>query len=264
MFHHFFFFNVALQQLGPIDQNYVLFVGSFNFWISIPWDFFDLSCSFVNLYYRIHCFFNFEFCDVFIKQPFLFKAFLNWHFKILFLGEKGWFLQNFKFLKWRVRISKMKISKSVSFYSMFCSLDRDVWIIKGYQFQNVNGTRIWGTLWNCIESSEVELLILARFLRHSWRACLSGRRPHKMGRQLSGGPVGGEVGWVNLPRRSCTKRYRSHITGPERYRMWIVNPSGARRPILGPWTSGLHLRTWGHGTSSNYLVSLFIWNIVGV
>ena len=133
-----------------------------------------------------------------------------------------------------------------------------------YRFQKANGIRIWGTLWNFIEISEVKLFVLAWFFRHSWRACLTGRRLHKMGRQFSGGPVGGEVWRVNSPRRLCAKRYRSHITGPERYRMWIVNFSGARRPILGPWTSGLHLRTWGHGTSSNYLVSLFIWNIVGV
>ena len=122
-----------------------------------------------------------------------------------------------------------KISKVLQCFC--CSPDRDVRIIKKYQFQNVNGTRIWGTLWNCIESSDVELLILARFLRHSWKACLTSRRPHKMGRQLSGGPVGGEVGRVNLPRRSCTKRYRSHITGPERYRMWIHIASREAHPV---------------------------------
>ena len=35
-FFHFFVFNVALHNLGPIDKNYVLFVGVFVFLISIP------------------------------------------------------------------------------------------------------------------------------------------------------------------------------------------------------------------------------------
>ena len=45
-----FFFNVALQHSNPIDQNYVLFIGLCDFWISTPWDVFGCSCSFLTIY----------------------------------------------------------------------------------------------------------------------------------------------------------------------------------------------------------------------
>ena len=96
-FRHFFFFNVALQHLGPIDENYVLFIGFFDFWISTPWDLFDLSCSFCQFILWNRLFFNFEFSDFFFQIPWVFMAFLNWHFKTTFFGEKEWFLQIFNF-----------------------------------------------------------------------------------------------------------------------------------------------------------------------
>ena len=56
-FPHFLFFNVALHDLGPIDQHYVLCVGVFDFLISTWWDLFNWCCSFCRfILYNTMCF----------------------------------------------------------------------------------------------------------------------------------------------------------------------------------------------------------------
>ena len=65
-FHHFCFFNVALQDLGSRDPKYVLFVGVFDCCVSTQWVvLLFVLALFVILHYRIHCFlfcfFMFEF-----------------------------------------------------------------------------------------------------------------------------------------------------------------------------------------------------------
>ena len=73
-FHHFFFFNVALQHLGPIDQNYVLFVGFLIFEFRLHEICLICLAHFVKLYYKRHCFFNFEFSDFFFQNSMGFQC----------------------------------------------------------------------------------------------------------------------------------------------------------------------------------------------
>ena len=57
---------------------------------------------------------------------------------------------------------KWKCQHQLGFTVLFCNFDSDVLIITNYQLQNVNGIRIWGTLWNSIEGCVIKLLILGR------------------------------------------------------------------------------------------------------
>ena len=68
---HYFFFNVALQHLGPIDQNYVLVVF---FLLIFEFRFHEICliclAHFVNLYYKIHCFSSLNVASFFVVSNF--------------------------------------------------------------------------------------------------------------------------------------------------------------------------------------------------
>ena len=167
------FFNVVLQELSPIDPHHWFIVGVFD---CLNFDLAGLVSICVVKSVGLH---TYMYIYIYIYIPLrLCFSILNFTMR---LSKKMWFLMQFRIdmsrsrlyvkkcdachapclCQWHVRISKLIISKSDRCSCIFfCSFDRHAWIINNDVVWNVNGIRVWGFLWNAIESCEVKLLIL--------------------------------------------------------------------------------------------------------
>ena len=126
---------------------------------------FIVVLRFIHLYYRIICFFNSEVRDFVITVP-LFLLGNLWINNLrlrLYVKQSVIFDISAFVSHWRVRVSNIKMSKIRQVLMYILAVIDTYESSQLCKFQNANGTRIWGTLRQLIESCEVELLILDRF-----------------------------------------------------------------------------------------------------
>ena len=104
------FFSVALQCLGPIDQNYIYYL-----WMLPICEFrlggivFNYVARFADLRCTMHRFFTCAFRNCFPKRQSVFKARSNWHVKLRVYTRKYNFGHRSRLHQWHARTSNIKI-----------------------------------------------------------------------------------------------------------------------------------------------------------